>query len=725
MSVINSVIRNKTENLELLQLRKFFDFGLALHCIIDSEGNFIKVNKALENLVGQTECELLKQNIIDFVHPDDVVVTRAALPGLNERQKITGAINRYRCKNSTYRYIDWNIYPDGKWLYVVARDVTERIENECELAYNRSLIDATLESTADGILVVDNEQRIRQYNGKFVDMWRVPAALLEQNMNEQLLQHILLQVVNPEEYLAQIRQLYATPDVKSLETVALVDGRILERFSQPQKYAGKITGRFWSFRDITERRKVEDTLSESENRFRMLFERHSAPMLTINPNTSAIIDANQAASALYGWSVDELRTMNLLQLNVLPRLNVSEKYDSLSELNSAGVELLHRLKDGSLRDVEIFSNRIAIRGEEVLYSVIHDITVRKLAEADSAYLSFHDALTGLYNRRYFESELQQMDNERQLPIAIISCDVNSLKMTNDIFGHAQGDQLIVTAARILQSSCRSGGIVVRYGGDEFMMFLPRCKQAEVAEIANLIHAKCRKEMVNGVPVSLALGFAIKNQLKEDINAVSSLAETRMYKNKYSDDNRVRYETLAAILLLAQNKDNNAAERSRRLRELAISFGEYLGLPNATISDLAMLTTLHDIGKISVSENILKKHGTLSEQEWMEIKTHPVIGCRILRAIRDISYAVEEGMLAHHEHWDGSGYPKGLESKEIPYISRLISVIDAYEAMTYDQPYRNAVSRELAIEELQRCAGTQFDPELVVKFIEFLGTEGEH
>ena len=167
-----------------------------------------------------------------------------------------------------------------------------------------------------------------------------------------------------------------------------------------------------------------------------------------------------------------------------------------------------------------------------------------------------------------------------------------------------------------------------------------------------------------------------------------------------------------------------ADHALRLQESATNFGKYLRLPVEMISDMALLATLHDIGKFGIADEIINKPGPLNSEEWELIKTHPEVGNRILRATRMVSFAVEEAVLLHHEHWDGSGYPKGLKAETIPFISRAVAIIDAYDVMTTWRPYSEAKKHAEAIAELRRCAGTQFDPELVAKFVEFIGAGGE-
>ena len=195
----------------------------------------------------------------------------------------------------------------------------------------------------------------------------------------------------------------------------------------------------------------------------------------------------------------------------------------------------------------------------------------------------------------------------------------------------------------------------------------------------------------------------------------------MYKNKFSDGNAVRGDTLTALARIVHQKDYNAEEHSERMGKMAEQFAGHLGLPHGMRAELVAATMLHDIGKIGLPGELLTKEAGLTAEEWIEIKTHPEMGYRILRAIRELSYSAEEAVLTHHEHWNGAGYPKGLKREAIPFISRMITIIDTYDVMTHDRPFRDALTHGEAVEELKRCAGTQFDPLMVEKFLEFLET----
>ena len=190
----------------------------------------------------------------------------------------------------------------------------------------------------------------------------------------------------------------------------------------------------------------------------------------------------------------------------------------------------------------------------------------------------------------------------------------------------------------------------------------------------------------------------------------------MYKKKLFESPSMRGKTINAIISTLHEKNKREEQHSHRVSALCKSMGKAIGLPEGEIEELKTVGLLHDIGKIAIEENILNKPGKLTDDEWEEIKRHPEIGYRILSTVNDMS-EMAEYVLAHHERWDGRGYPKGLKGEEIPFQSRIIAIADAYDAMTSERSYRSALSEEIAIEELQKNAGIQFDPELIRIFIE--------
>lgn len=346
--------------------------------------------------------------------------------------------------------------------------------------------------------------------------------------------------------------------------------------------------------------------------------------------------------------------------------------------------------------------------------LFHNITDYKIKGEKARYLSFHDRLTGLFNRYYLETEMQRLDTDRQLPISIIVADVNGLKLINDTYGYSAGDRLIKSAAELIKGSCRQEDIITRWGGDEFVVFLPQTSMEEAGRVSERIRKGCRAVRVDDIPFSMALGFAVKNRPEQVIGEVQKMAEERMHRNKLTEYRTIKGNLIKALHSSLREKCNETEEHFKCKQKVALNIGKKLKLPREELKRLSILTLLHDIGKVRIIEEILTKKDALTPAEWEKIKEHPETGCRIVRATEEFAYVADE-ILSHHERWDGSGYPRGLQGEEIPLLARITAIAEAYEAMTTGRPYKPSISPAAAITELQKCAGSQFDPEMVKLF----------
>ena len=347
----------------------------------------------------------------------------------------------------------------------------------------------------------------------------------------------------------------------------------------------------------------------------------------------------------------------------------------------------------------------------------HAIAVKSKEDSEIIlYLSYHDQLTGLYNRRFYEEELKRLDTKVNFPLTIVMGDVNGLKIINDSFGHAIGDDLLKKVAEVITKGCRVDDIIARQGGDEFVIILPKTDALVAEEIIKRITNLSLSEKVGSIDISISFGYETKNNEKEKIQDILRNAEDHMYKKKLFESPSMRGKTIKAIINTLYEKNKREEAHSYRVSELCKNMGEALGLPEHEIKELTTVGLLHDIGKIAIGEGVLNKPGKLTNEEWEEIRRHPEIGYRILKTVNDMSDMASH-VLYHHERWDGKGYPKGLKGKDIPNVSRIIAIADSYDAMTSERSYRNALPEEVVINEMQKNIGIQFDPKLVSIFIE--------
>ncbi len=346
--------------------------------------------------------------------------------------------------------------------------------------------------------------------------------------------------------------------------------------------------------------------------------------------------------------------------------------------------------------------------------IAQDITDRKRGEARIFHLSFHDQVTGLYNRAFFEEELRRLDTPRQLPLSIIMGDINGLKLVNDACGHEAGDRLLQTAASIQRQTCREDDIVARWGGDEFAILLVRTEEAVAWDICRRINQACIRAENTRVPLSLSLAAAGKVWEEDSIFRVLKEAEERMYRAKMLEAKSARSKILDTLQRTLAEKTHETEEHAFRMQSFAMRLGNALGLSRCDLDELVLLAGLHDIGKIAVPESILNKPGRLNSQEWETVQRHCESGYRIARSLPEL-VTVSEKILSHHERWDGSGYPRGLQAQNIPLLSRIVSVVDAFDVMVHGRPYQKARSAEEAAAELERCAGSQFDASVVNTF----------
>lgn len=341
----------------------------------------------------------------------------------------------------------------------------------------------------------------------------------------------------------------------------------------------------------------------------------------------------------------------------------------------------------------------------------YDITERVNYEKSILYLSYHDSLTGLFNRRHFSAIIDGLNTTSNYPLSIIQSDINGLKIINDAFGHDLGDKLLSTVADSFKQTFKEPDLTFRVGGDEFLVLLPNTSYDEAVSKIEDLKKRLFEIKIKGINLSLSYGVSTITNSDENLERILKEAEDKMYQSKLFNIKNNRYDLIRTIMNALNEKDPVAEKHITRVTKVAALLGNYLGLGKTELKQLEQISKLHDIGKIVIPSEILNKVDPLTDDEWAEIKRHPEIGYRIISTASEhlnIAYDI----LSHHENYDGSGYPQGLKGDEIPFKARIISVADAFDAMMSNRPYRKAKTFDEAITELNRCANTQFDPSVI-------------
>lgn len=350
--------------------------------------------------------------------------------------------------------------------------------------------------------------------------------------------------------------------------------------------------------------------------------------------------------------------------------------------------------------------------------IFTDITDRIEKESKIEYLSYHDQLTGLYNRRFYEEERQRLDIARNLPFSIVMMDVNGLKLSNDAFGHSFGDQLLQCVAKVIKEEFRADDILARVGGDEFVVLLPKTSEAEVGHIVSRVMHRMQYERIDVLSVSVSMGWATKTEVIQDIEDIFTRAEEMMYSRKLSESKAMRLKTIDIILDNLRKRSKQQYDHSQKVSQICADFGRFMNYDDDLVQELERAGALHDIGKINVSETLFHEPRALSEDEYEEIKRHTEIGYHILKSVDEYA-TISEYALSHHEWWDGTGYPRHISGEKIPLLARIISIVDAYEAMISERPYRETMYPHNALKELKRYSGSQFDPYLIKRFSDMI------
>ncbi|MCR4426168.1 MAG: diguanylate cyclase [Firmicutes bacterium] len=411
--------------------------------------------------------------------------------------------------------------------------------------------------------------------------------------------------------------------------------------------------------------RVSSTTEEAEgallSRYTMVARCSRDAIIFLNPEMggSQITEANRAAMRVYGHGQDEFLRMSVWDLL---DSDAGEAAAHLARVESGPegsiAELRHRRRDGAVFPAEIFPARGVLDGRGIVLLVVRYITDRKRTEEEIRYLGFHDALTGLYNHYYLEEELRRFDVEPQLPLSLTMGDVNGLKLVNDTLGHEAGNRLLVNMAVVLRRSCRKEDVIARCGGDEFVIVLPRTDARAALDVCNRVRQACARAEEDPVQPSIALGTTTRDSLEIGTDVLLREAEERIYRNKLMEGKSARSAMGLPLRKTLAERTHETEEHAARMQSLAVAVGRALDLSTNQLDDLALLSVLHDIGKIGIRDSVLMKPGRLTPDEWDVMRKHPEIGSRIAQSAYELT-PVAEAILAHHEWCAGTQFDPSL------------------------------------------------------------------
>ena len=473
--------------------------------------------------------------------------------------------------------------------------------------------------------------------------------------------------------------------------------------------------------DISDMKKLESALYLEKEQFKTTL--LSIGEGVISTNKSGEIEVmNQVAEELTGWTQEEAKGRSLAQVYVIKDEWTGESVTDLADQVISSGETLAMSGGKNLRSrngteypiedqVTPIRNRRGIPSGVVI--VFRDFSEQKKRNQEIEYLSYHDQLTGLYNRRFFEEELRRTDSRRNLPFTIVMLDVNGLKLINDAFGHHAGDALLLKATEALKTTFRDHDVIARIGGDEFAVLLPGIPPEVAENRLNRLENDLAMKVIRGVNVSISKGFATKQNEEEDIYEILRKADHRMYQDKVSNRPVIRKEMIEQLLEHFFARYPDEKDHATAVGKLAVEIGELLGLSYDERQTIYKAALFHDIGKVAINEAIMKKEGLFTPHEREEVERHPEIGYSILSAASEYA-PIAEDVLAHHERWDGNGYPNGLKAHDIPLRARILQAAEVMDELMRQVSYREQRTREEALEEIKRHAGKQFDPRIVKK-----------
>lgn len=705
--------------------------------------NTTYVSSSVEKLLGESPAQHMKRSAEEKLPPESLKRVEALFL---EEQKKESDLN---CKRDRTRIIELEHYKsDGTTVWIsmhisflrdsignpigfqgISRDISERKETERALEKERRKAQMYLDIARVIIIAFDRDMTVTLINQEGCE---VLGSSKDDIIGKNWLEHYIPDSYKPEleKGLQDILEdnisnyvVYKNPIITANKGERMISwhNAVLK------DDAGKVTGILSSGIDITDQNSIIEALRESE--------RSKSVLISHLPGIAYRCDydrewtmkfISEGCYAVTGYKAEDLINNNKLPYSELICKEYCEGIWHEWKL-VIGLKIPFRYEyeiitaSGERKWVMEMAQAIFTQQGDVqaLEGIIIDITESKKAQEHIQYMDVHDFMTGLYNRKKYELEKQRLDRSGIVPVSIIIADINGVRIINDAFGHVEGDRIIIETAKIINSCCRESDLLARTGGDEFSILMTNTNREEANAMMNRIQEACDRYnlTISNTEryISLSIGFETKDRRDGSLEESEKKAEEYLRKRKMFEHKSYHSAILSSIMATMYARSHETEEHAMRIAKLCITVGERIGLPQQLLDELHLFSMLHDIGKVGIDDSILNKPGPLTEEEWVVMKTHPEIGCRIAMSAYGME-SVAEYILAHHERWDGQGYPQGTSGEDIPLLSRILAIADSFDAMTENRVYRQAVAQEAALDEIEKNAGKQFDPNIVEMFV---------